>query len=413
MPKFTYKVRNVQGQLLTGTMDGNSIDECIGRLEDKSLIPVSIDELNFDGSVKDRSFFDRINERMLAVQNKVPYRDIVFFTRQLATMINGGVALPKAVEQLGRNEKPVFKRMIDQIGDDLGMGSTFSDALTKHPGAFNHMFVSVVRAGEVAGALDKVLDQLATYMENVAEMKAKVKAAMRYPMVISMFVAAVTIGILWKLVPVFKDMYGGFGAALPRPTMIMIAISDAIRYNAPVVFLSIFGCLVLFFILINIDATKYLYDRYILKLPIFGSILRKNILAIFCRTMSLLMNSGTPILEATQIAGAAVNNKHYAKALEGVYDNLKQGELLSMALTNAGEFPTLVTQLVSTGEESGKIDDLLLKAADFYEKEIRNIVDSLASIIEPVLIVILGGLVGGMLIALYLPIFGIGRLMKN
>ena len=174
MPKYTYKVRDNQANLLTGQMDGNSVDEIIGRLEERALIPVSVEELNFDGTLKNRSFFDKINEALVKSQTKVPYRTTVFFTRQLATMINGGVSLPKALEQLARNEKAVFKRIIDQIGEDIAMGSTFSDALAKHPGAFNNMFVSVVRSGEVSGALDVVLDQLANYMENVEIMKSKV-----------------------------------------------------------------------------------------------------------------------------------------------------------------------------------------------------------------------------------------------
>jgi type IV pilus assembly protein PilC len=393
-------------------MDGNSVDECIGRLEEKTLIPVWMEELNFDGTLKNRSFFDRLNEWMLKTQNKVPYRDVVFFTRQLATMINGGVALPRALEQLGRNEKPVFKRIIDKVGEDIGMGSTFSDAIAKHPGAFDHMFVSVVRAGEVAGALNKVLDQLATYMENMEALKAKVKAAMRYPTVIGGFVFAVIAGILIWLVPVFREMYGSFGAKLPGPTMLLISVSDAIRNNA----LFVAGCCIAFIafiaVLLNIDTTNYLFHKYLLKIPVFGQILKKNILAIYCRTMSLLLDSGTPILEATQIAGAAVNNRHYAKVLENVYSDLKQGELLSSALSKHPEFTTLVTQLVATGEDWGQVDALLLKAADFYDREIKNTVDSLSSIIEPILIVVLGGIVGGILIALYLPVFGLGKIIK-
>jgi type IV pilus assembly protein PilC len=412
MPKYAYKARDAQVHLLTGMMDGNSVDECISRLEEKGLIPVSVEELNFDGSLKNRSFFDKIGESFKRTQNKVKYQTIVFFTRQLATMINGGVALPKALDQLGRAEKEPFKKIVEQVTDDIGMGSTFSDAIAKHPGAFNNMYVSVVRSGEVSGALDVVLDQLATYMENVEAMKAKVKAAMRYPMAIGGFVTVLVIGILIKLVPVFKDMYGGFGATLPKPTLMLVAVSDAIRFNAPLVILGVIVLILAAIAAMHVDSVRYLVHKYIFKIPVFGEILRKNILSVFSRTMSLLMNSGTPILEATQIAGAAVNNMHYAAALESVYNDLKQGELLSAALARTEEFPPLVTQLVSTGEESGKIDELLKKAAEFYEREIKNIVDSIASIIEPFLIVILGGVVGTILIALYLPIFSIGKIIK-
>jgi type IV pilus assembly protein PilC len=328
-------------------------------------------------------------------------------------MINGGVALPKALDQLGRAEKGPFRKIIEQVGDDIGMGSTFSDAIGKHPGAFNNMYVSVVRSGEVSGALDVVLDQLATYMENVEAMKAKVKAAMRYPMAIGGFVTILVIGILIKLVPIFKDMYGGFGATLPKPTLMLVAVSDAIRFNAPWVILGAILLIIGIIAAMHVDSVRYMAHRYVFKIPVFGEILKKNVLSVFSRTMSLLMNSGTPILEATQIAGAAVNNMHYAAALESVYNDLKQGELLSSALARTDEFPPLVTQLVATGEESGKIDELLKKAAEFYEREIKNIVDSIASIIEPFLIVILGGVVGTILIALYMPIFSIGKVISK
>jgi type IV pilus assembly protein PilC len=412
MAKFSYKARDTQDRLHSGTMDGESIDDCVERLEARGMVPISVEERSADGNGPDGSFSERVGERFHAMRTRVPYRNVVFFTRQLATMINGGVPLPKAVDQLSRDEIPVFKRMLEQVCYDLGMGSNFSDAVSKHPGAFGNMFVAVIRAGETAGALDTVLNQLADYMENTETMKSKVKAAMRYPMVISVFVLVIVTGVLIKLVPIFKDMYANFGAKLPGPTLLLISVSDAIRNNALITLLAIAAVIAAVFVLQNMESASCMIHKYILKAPVFGNILRKNILAIYCRTMSLLMNSGTPILEATQITEAAVNNKHYAKALQGVYNDLRHGEPLSKALTRAEEFPVLVTQMVSTGEESGRIDELLNKAAEFYDKEIRNIVDSMASIIEPVLIVILGGIVGSILIALYLPVFYIGKLIR-
>ena len=411
MATFSYKARDAQDRLHSGTMEDGSIDGCAARLEDRGLLPISVEELKDDGGAGG-GFFERAGGRLRAARTRVPYRSVVFFTRQLATMINGGVPLPRAVDQLSRDEAPVFKSVLEQVSGDLGMGYNFSDAVSKHPGAFNGMFTAAVRAGEAAGALDTVLNQLADYMENAEAMKSKIKAAMRYPTVVSFFVFAVVTGVMIKLVPIFKDMYAGFGAKLPGPTLLLISVSDAIRNNAPAAAVIIAVLTGAAFVLRNVESTSYMIDKHILKAPIFGGILRKNILAVYCRTMSLLMNSGTPILEASRITEAAVSNKHYAKTLQGVYSDLRRGKPLSEALTRAGEFPVLVTQMVSTGEESGRIDELLNKAAEFYDREIRNTVDSLASIIEPVLIVILGGIVGSILIALYLPVFTIGKLIK-
>jgi len=412
MAQFSYKTRDAQGRPHSGTMEGGSIDDCVGRLEARGLLPISVEEQSPSGAPGGGAFSERVGERLHAMRTRVPYRNVVFFTRQLATMINGGVPLPRAVEQLSRDEIPLFKGILEQICYDLGFGSAFSDALSKHPGAFGGMFVAVIRAGEAAGALDTVLNQLADYMENTETMKSKIKAAMRYPAAVSLLVLAVVTGVLIKLVPIFKDMYAGFGAKLPGPTLLLISISDAIRNNALITFLIVAAIAGAVFVLQNVESTSYMIHKYILKAPIFGNILRKNILAVYCRTMSLLMNSGTPILKATEITESAVNNKHYARALQGVRNDLQHGEPLSSALTRAAEFPVLITQMVATGEESGRIDELLNKAAEFYDKEIRNIVDSLASIIEPVLIVILGGIVGSILIALYLPVFNIGKLIK-
>lgn len=412
MARYSYKARDAQDRILSGAMEGMTVDEIVDRLAEKELVPVSIDELNFDGSIKNQSFWEKFNTGMLSLQNKVSYRDVVFFTRQLATMISAGVPLPRSIDQLSKNEKPIFKKILKQINDDIGIGHTLSDAIAKHPGAFNNMYVSVVRSGEIAGALDKVLDQLATYMEDIEAMKSKIKAAMRYPMFIAGFVTLLVIGILWKLVPTFASVYGSMGGELPLPTQMLIAVSDVIRHNIVLVFILLIAAVIAFKIGMTNPSFQFFIHKNFFKFPVFGPIIRKNILATYCRTMALLMESGTPILEATQIAGAVVNNKLYSLALETVYGELRQGQLLSASLEKTNEFPVLVTQLVATGEESGKIDALLRKAAEFYEREIKNVVDSLAAIIEPFLIIILGGIVGTILIALYLPIFMVGKLIK-
>jgi len=413
VPRYSYKVRDAQNRILVGQADAATVDELIDRLAEKELVPVVIDELNFDGSKKGQSIFEKINESLLKAQNKVPYKSVVFFTRQLATMVEAGVPLAQALSQLAEAEKPVFKRIILQVAEDISMGSTFSDAISRHPGAFNNMYCSIVRSGEVSGALDEVLDQIATYMENVEAMRQKVKGAMRYPVFIAGFVTLMMIGILWKLVPTFESMYGSFNAKLPGPTLFLIACSHVIREQFLIVAGIAVTLIVTFMFLMNVDSFKAFVHKYILYFPVFGMILRKNIWANFSRTMALLMHSGTPILQATEIAGAVVGNKIYSASLERVYNSLKTGMLLSQSLKETGLFPVLITQLVATGEESGKVDALLRKAAEFYEREIRVTVESLAAIIEPFMIIILGGLVGGILIALYLPIFMIGKLITG
>ncbi|MBN1758174.1 MAG: type II secretion system F family protein [Chitinispirillaceae bacterium] len=411
MPRFSYKAHDAQDRVLSGTMEGATVDEVLDRLDGKQLTPISVDELNFDGTKREQTFFEKVNDAIVSMQNKVPYREVVFFTRQLATMLDGGVPLTRALEKLAGPEKQVFKKIILQVADDIGIGHTFSDAIAKHPGAFNNMYVAVVRSGEVAGALNEVLDQLATYMENIEAMKSKIKAAMRYPTFIAGFVVILVIGILWKLVPVFESVYASLGGELPKPTKVLVFASNLVRTRLPLVIVLLILLIIGFKFAMTNPSVKLFFDKHFFKFPVFGGIIRKNILATYCRTMALLMDAGTPILEATQIAGAVVNNSLYAKVLEDVYNNLRQGELLSATLEKTGEFPVLVSQLVSTGEESGKVDDLLRKAAEFYEREIKNVVDSLASIIEPFLIIILGAVVGLILIALYFPIFSIGKLI--
>ncbi|KMQ50771.1 Type IV fimbrial assembly protein PilC [Chitinispirillum alkaliphilum] len=412
MPRFSYEARDYNNHFYSGTMEEATYDDVLEGLTNKGLIPVNVFEFNFDGTRKNVSLSDRINNAILKMQTKVPYKSVVFFTRQLATMIEGGVPLSKSLEQLAKAEQPVFKKIILQVAEDISTGHTFSDALAKHPGAFNNMYIAVIRSGELSGALSKVLDQMSTYLENVEAMKSKVKAALRYPIFIGGFVTLLIIGILWKLVPVFQGVYSSLGGQLPRPTVILIGASDFVRFNIPLVFAGVIFLYILFRISMTNDGFKTAIHKNMFRLPIFGNILRKNILATYCRTMALLMNSGTSILEATQIAGAVVNNKLYAKSLESVYANLRQGEMLSSALEKTGVFPVLVVQLVSTGEEAGRVDTLLIKAAEFYEREIKNVVDSLASIIEPVLIILLSAIVGSILVALYFPIFNVGRLIQ-
>jgi type IV pilus assembly protein PilC len=409
MPKFSYKVRDREDRVMLGTMEAISADEVLGKLTQKDLLPILVKEIDGSELGPNKSFLDRLNESFTTTKNKVPYKSVVFFTRQLATMIGQGVPLSRSLEQLTRGEQPTFKRVIQQVADDIATGFTLSDAIARHPGAFSPMYVAVVRSGEEAGALDRVLEGLANYMESVEIMRGKVKTAMRYPIFIAGFVSLMMCGIMWKLVPTFEHIYQGLNAKLPAPTRILIWLSHVFRDNFILVALLVIALFFLYKYLMTNDRNRVVFQKYVLKVPVFGGILQKSIWATYSRTMSLLLSAGTPILKATEIAGQAVNNSFFSKGLNQIYGSLRKGDQLSEALDASGLFPVLIVQLVSTGEASGRVDALLTKAAEFYERETRNVVDSLSAIIEPVLIVILGAVVGGILISLYMPIFMIGK----
>jgi type IV pilus assembly protein PilC len=412
MPRYEYKAYDEEEREHNGIIDGASEDDALEKLSDLNFTPITIDELNFDGSKQNDTIVAKVKAELKRIATSVSYKEVVFYTRQLATMLDGGVPLARALSQLAKAQKPGFKKIIEQVANDISFGHTYSEAISRHRGAFSNMYVSLIHSGEISGALERVMEDLATYMENIEALKAKVKVAMRYPTFITGFVVLLVIGILWKLVPQFAAIYGSFGAELPRPTLILVMISDFIVHNMLwIIIASIIG-FILFRVALFNEKFHFVVDVLMLKIPVFGMILKKNILAVYCRTMSLLMSSGTPILYATEISGTIVNNRLYSRALKDVHASLRQGNLLSQSLEKTNLFPILVTQLVATGEESGKVDALLLKATEFYEREIRNTVDSLAAIIEPFLIIILGGVVGSILIALYLPIFMIGKLLK-
>jgi type IV pilus assembly protein PilC len=409
MAKFSYKVRDREDRVLLGTMEAITADEVLERLTQKDFLPIMVRELEGDELRTTKSISERMSESLKQSRNQVPYKNVVFFTRQLATMIGQGVPLSRSLEQLTRGEKPVFKKIIQQVADDISSGLTLSDAVARHPGAFSPMFVAVVHSGEIAGALDKVLDGMAIYLENVEIMRGKVKTAMRYPTFIAGFVSLMLVGIMVWLVPTFERIYSSMNAVLPVPTQILIFVSRILRHNALIFLVLGVVFIIAFNFMLTLDKFKIAWQRNLLKVPVFGGILQKNIWATYCRTMSLLMGAGTPILKATEIAGATVNNRFFAKRMESIFSGLRKGDQLSEALDTSGLFPVLVIQLVATGETSGRVDELLGKAAEFYEREIRSVVDSLSSIIEPILIVTLGGVVGAILFSLYLPIIMIGK----
>ncbi len=345
-------------------------------------------------------------ENISFLQPKVKTKDIVIFTRQLSTMIDAGLPLVRGLEILAsQQENPTFKKMLNEIKTDVESGSTFADALKKHPKHFDRLYRNMVAAGEIGGILDDVLRRLANYMEKAQALKAKVKSAMTYPAIVLAISAVVLSIILIFVIPTFAKMFNEFGAALPGPTVMVIKLSNFMKSY----FFAIGGGIILLVILFKkyyaTEKGKYVVDKLLLKAPVFGPLIRKVAVAKFTRTLGTLINSGVPIIEALNVAAGTAGNKIVENAIRAVKASISEGRSIAQPLMESKVFPSMVVQMISVGETTGALDAMLNKIADFYDEEVDTAVDGLTSMIEPFMIVFLGGTIGSIIIAMYLPIF--------
>ncbi len=345
-------------------------------------------------------------ENISFLQPKVKTKDIVIFTRQLSTMIDAGLPLIKGLEILAsQQENPTFKKMLTQIKSEVESGSTFADALKKYPKHFDRLYVNMVAAGEIGGILDEVLRRLADYMEKAQALKAKVKSAMTYPTIVLAISAIVLSIILIFVIPTFAKMFKDFGAALPLPTQIVINISNFLKSYFLVIIGSIFVFVIIFKKFYGTEKGRYIVDKGLLKAPVFGPLIRKVSVAKFTRTLGTLINSGVPIIEALNVAAGTAGNKIVEDAIKAVKASISEGRSIAQPLMESNVFPNMVVQMISVGEATGALDAMLSKIADFYDQEVDAAVDALTSMIEPFMIVFLGGTIGSIIIAMYLPIF--------
>jgi type IV pilus assembly protein PilC len=342
---------------------------------------------------------------------KITEKDITIFTRQLAVMMKAGVPLLQAFEIVGRGHaNPSVGKLLIDIKTDVETGSSLAQAFRKYPLYFDALFCNLVGAGEAAGILDTLLDRLATYKEKIIAIKGKIKSALFYPVSIIVVALVVTAVIMIFVIPVFKDLFKSFGADLPGPTLVVMAISDWFIGNWWWLFPG-GGAGIWFFFYTWKRSTKMqqVIDRLTLKIPVFGDVIRKATIARWCRTLSTMFAAGVPLVESLDsVAGAAGNYVYYA-ATKKIQQEVSSGTALTAAMTNSEVFPSMVLQMVAIGEESGALDSMLSKVADFFEQEVDEAVDSLSSLMEPAIMVILGGLIGGIVVAMYLPIFKMGQ----
>ncbi len=402
---FAYKVKDRAGKLVEGSLEAENAQLVVSKLRSMGYVPIEIQQqsgVNVHRELKIPGFSDRVK-----------LKDIAVFSRQFATMINSGLSLLRSLYILAeQTESKPLADVVNQVRQDVERGASLSQALAKHPKAFSRLYVSMVRAGEIGGSLDTVLLRLAETIEKQVELRRKVKSAMTYPMVVAILVLLIVTAMLLFVIPMFQNIYKELGGTLPAPTQILINISKICRQFWYLIFGVEIGAAFGFRKWINSEDGRKKWDAIKLHVPVFGKLVRKTALARFSRTLSALVRSGVPILESLDIVAETSGNHVVAEAVRDTQAAVKRGEPLSKKLEDHEVFPPMVVQMMAVGEETGALDEMLDKIADFYDQEVESTVDALTSLIEPLLIVVMGVCVGGMIISLYLPMFNIIKLIK-
>jgi type IV pilus assembly protein PilC len=355
----------------------------------------------------------KIKKRRMSAGKTIKPKDLAIFTRQLATMMKAGVPLLQAFDIVGRgNPNPSVTRLLNDIRNDVETGTSLSVAFRKFPLYFDNLYCNLIEAGEAAGILDQLLDRLAVYMEKTEAIKSKIKSALMYPISVLVVAFVVTAVIMIFVVPAFKEVFSNFGADLPAPTLAVIAISEIFVKYWWLIFGSLGGGFYFFMqAWRRNEKVQEVMDRIMLKMPIFGVLVDKSCVARWTRTLSTMFAAGVPLVEALDSVGGAAGNHVYTAATKKIQQEVSTGTALTVAMTNANLFPSMVLQMCSIGEESGSIDHMLGKAADFYEAEVDDMVAGISSLMEPIIIVILGTVIGGIVVAMYLPIFKLGQVV--
>jgi type IV pilus assembly protein PilC len=401
---YAYKVRDREGRMAAGSMEAESEEAVVSRLRQLGYAPISI-EAEKSAGLK--------TELRLPGTGRVKLKDLAVFSRQFATMINSGLPLLRALTILG--EQTGNRRLgevVTLVRAEVEKGTSLSAAMAKHPKVFNRLYVSMVRAGEIGGFLDQVLVKVAETFEKEVTLRGKIRSAMTYPVVVFAMVIAIVAAMLIFIVPTFESLYESLGGTLPLPTRMLMNASNILRRFFLLVVLGGIG---LAFLLRRWKASqkgRYQWDTFKLKVKVFGPLFHKSALSRFSRTLATLIRSGVPILQALEIVGETVNNQVISRAVRDVQDSVREGESLATPLSKHAAFPAMVVQMMAVGEETGALDTMLGKVADFYDQEVEAAVASLTSMIEPILIAVMGAAVGGMVIALYLPLFNIINLVQ-
>jgi len=400
MPVYIWKGKTRQGTVTKGEMEAATVEAVEAQLRGQMLTPVTVKAKSKD-----------ISEYIGFLKQGITTKDLVIFTRQFATMIDAGLPLVQCLKILGdQQENPTFKKIIVEVRNDVEQGSTFADALSKHPKPFDALFCNLVAAGEVGGILDTILNRLAVYLEKADALARKVKGAMVYPTTVMVVAIGVIVLLLVKVIPTFEKMFADFGSELPGPTQVVVNISHFMQEWIHITLITVTVVGIAF-----AQARKRSYkfrratDALFLKAPVFGSLIRKVAVARFTRTLGTMIASGVPILDGLDIVSRTAGNVVIEEALNSVRNGIAEGRTVAEPLAESGVFPGMVVQMIAVGEETGAMETMLGKIGDFYDEEVDAAVDALTAMLEPIMMVGLGGTVGAMLVAMYLPIFKIAE----
>ena len=414
MPTFNYVVKDKNQKRLEGAIRSANVETALESLKKKGFVVLSVKEVRTDIMKTQQTVVDKIALFFYKMRTHVPLKIIVFFTRQLSTMFSAGLTLEKSIANLLQEERHTkFRKVLAQIGNDLKRGFSLSESLAKHPGVFSNLFVALVHAGEISGSLHVVLEQLSDYLETVADTRRKVISALTYPVIVIIFMVAIITLLLVVVVPMFTEIYDKFGARLPGPTRVLVGTSQLISQNFVIFSLIAITALIFLWIVSLTDRGGYIFDTIKLRFPVLGALLKNSIMNKFSKTFGILLGSGVPVLESIDHVQRVVGNKVIERGMNTIRSMVKDGFAISVSMKKSLVFPPTLVQLVATGEETGEIDKLLDKAAGFYEKQMEAIIERLTSLIEPLLIIMLGTTVAIILITIYLPIFKFGIALRQ
>ncbi|MBL8026982.1 MAG: type II secretion system F family protein [Fibrobacteres bacterium] len=414
MVDFQYVCINQARERVSGAIKANDTDEAVKSLQAKGFMVVSLKVANEAGVSAKSTLADRMMLLADKIQNRVPSKSVVFFTRQLSTMFSAGMTLERSLDMLAKSEPhPRFKKALQHIAGEIKKGHRLSEAFAGHPAIFDRLYIALIKSGEIGGTLGPILSELADHLEKSEDIKRKVVAALYYPVIVLLFLVLCVAILMLKVAPMFADVYKSFGANLPAPTMVLMSVSNMILDHVFISFILTLILLTIAVVISQTDKGRLQIDQMKLRMPVFGSLIKDSIMARFSRSFSLLMSSSVPVLDSLALVAHAMTNVVIEKAVLKARESISRGRPVYSALEESRTFPDILVRLAETGEETGELDKLMLKGAEFYEKQVDALIQKITSIIEPFLIILMAVVVGALVIIIYLPIFNLGMAIRK